>query len=255
MAESNMERVSLRIPKANLEAIEQMVEDGVFPNRSEALRSGVVSVINEHAARPPIEADGSGILDSKEEQSRRERTREKYGTLNPSGALLASDEALRSELPAVLANSQADGARIMKANGTQNTAAIELTYHVDGRLGSRVFGLERDSGDVHPDDVRIVQLGQTYVALEPGATVRDLYARSMGLTSGGYPETLEDALSTIAVIRESDFNELEMPHPDDYVPYNLECIGDEAVLCTHLVPASEQPVYPEGLEDSGVTES
>ncbi|MFT4891726.1 MAG: antitoxin ParD1/3/4 [Halobacteriales archaeon] len=46
-----MERVTLRIPKQQIEEVEQMVETGEFPNRSEAIRSAVREMINEQADR------------------------------------------------------------------------------------------------------------------------------------------------------------------------------------------------------------
>ncbi|MEF8780275.1 MAG: ribbon-helix-helix domain-containing protein [Haloferacaceae archaeon] len=42
-----MERVTLRIPKQQIEEVEQLVETGQFPNRSEAIRSAVREMINE----------------------------------------------------------------------------------------------------------------------------------------------------------------------------------------------------------------
>jgi antitoxin ParD1/3/4 len=42
-----MERVTLRIPKAQIEDVEQMVESGEFPNRSEAIRAAVRDMLNE----------------------------------------------------------------------------------------------------------------------------------------------------------------------------------------------------------------
>lgn len=49
-----MERVTLRIPKQQIEEVEEMVEMGEFPNRSEAIRSAVRDLINEHdAGRSP----------------------------------------------------------------------------------------------------------------------------------------------------------------------------------------------------------
>jgi Arc/MetJ-type ribon-helix-helix transcriptional regulator len=44
-----MERVTLRIPKQQIEEVERMVETGEFPNRSEAIRSAVRDMINEQA--------------------------------------------------------------------------------------------------------------------------------------------------------------------------------------------------------------
>jgi antitoxin ParD1/3/4 len=45
----HMERVTLRIPKQQIEEVEQMVETGEFPNRSEAIRSAVREMINEQS--------------------------------------------------------------------------------------------------------------------------------------------------------------------------------------------------------------
>jgi len=44
----NMERVTLRIPKQQIEEVEQMVETGEYPNRSEAIRSAVREMLAEH---------------------------------------------------------------------------------------------------------------------------------------------------------------------------------------------------------------
>ncbi|MDZ7701774.1 MAG: ribbon-helix-helix domain-containing protein [Halobacteriales archaeon] len=43
-----MERVTLRIPAQQIEEVEQMVDTGEFPNRSEAIRSAVRDMLNEH---------------------------------------------------------------------------------------------------------------------------------------------------------------------------------------------------------------
>jgi len=42
-----MERVTLRIPKQQIEEVEQMVETGEYPNRSEAIRSAVREMLAE----------------------------------------------------------------------------------------------------------------------------------------------------------------------------------------------------------------
>jgi len=42
-----MERVTLRIPKQQIEAVERMVESGQFPNRSEAIRAAVREKIKD----------------------------------------------------------------------------------------------------------------------------------------------------------------------------------------------------------------
>ncbi|PSP98128.1 ribbon-helix-helix protein, CopG family [Halobacteriales archaeon QS_4_70_19] len=43
-----MERVTLRIPKQQIEEVERMVDTGEFPNRSEAIRSAVREMLNDH---------------------------------------------------------------------------------------------------------------------------------------------------------------------------------------------------------------
>ena len=47
-----MERVTLRIPKQQIEGVEQMVETGEFPNRSEAIRAAVREMLNEQSEQP-----------------------------------------------------------------------------------------------------------------------------------------------------------------------------------------------------------
>ena len=47
---TTMERVTLRIPKQQIEEVERMVETGEFPNRSEAIRSAVREMINDQQA-------------------------------------------------------------------------------------------------------------------------------------------------------------------------------------------------------------
>jgi antitoxin ParD1/3/4 len=42
-----MERVTLRIPKQQIEEVERMVETGEYPNRSEAIRAAVRDMLNE----------------------------------------------------------------------------------------------------------------------------------------------------------------------------------------------------------------
>lgn len=43
-----MERVTFRMPTQQVEEVEQMVEEGLYPNRSEAIRSAVRDMLNEH---------------------------------------------------------------------------------------------------------------------------------------------------------------------------------------------------------------
>jgi Arc/MetJ-type ribon-helix-helix transcriptional regulator len=45
-----MERVTLRIPRQQVEQVEELVETGEYPNRSEAIRSAVREMINESDA-------------------------------------------------------------------------------------------------------------------------------------------------------------------------------------------------------------
>ena len=47
-----MERVTLRIPKQQIEEVEQLVESGQFPNRSEAIRSAVREMVDEKETTP-----------------------------------------------------------------------------------------------------------------------------------------------------------------------------------------------------------
>jgi len=44
-----MERVTLRIPKQQIDEVEQLVETGEYPNRSEAIRDAVRDLIGEQA--------------------------------------------------------------------------------------------------------------------------------------------------------------------------------------------------------------
>ncbi|MFD1588074.1 ribbon-helix-helix domain-containing protein [Halorientalis brevis] len=52
-----MERVTLRIPKQQIEEVEQMVETGEYPNRSEAIRSAVRDMLNEHDSNEERSSD------------------------------------------------------------------------------------------------------------------------------------------------------------------------------------------------------
>ncbi|MBV0903582.1 ribbon-helix-helix domain-containing protein [Haloarcula salina] len=45
-----MERVTLRIPKQQIEEVEQMVETGEYPNRSEAIRAAVREMLAEEGS-------------------------------------------------------------------------------------------------------------------------------------------------------------------------------------------------------------
>ena len=45
-----MERVTLRIPKQQIEEVERMVETGEYPNRSEAIRAAVREMLDEQDA-------------------------------------------------------------------------------------------------------------------------------------------------------------------------------------------------------------
>ncbi len=65
-----MERVTLRIPKQQVEQVERMVETGEYPNRSEAIRSAVREMLAEHDAekRPPSE-NRNGQEDGRKDRS------------------------------------------------------------------------------------------------------------------------------------------------------------------------------------------
>ena len=43
----SMPRVTLRLPKQQIEQVESLVDDGEFPNRSEAIRQAVREMISE----------------------------------------------------------------------------------------------------------------------------------------------------------------------------------------------------------------
>lgn len=43
-----MQRVTLRVPERQVEEVERMVEDGYFPNRSEAIRTAIRDMLEEH---------------------------------------------------------------------------------------------------------------------------------------------------------------------------------------------------------------
>ncbi|AEN06685.1 ribbon-helix-helix domain-containing protein [Halolamina sp.] len=42
-----MERVTLRIPKQQIDRVEQLVERGEYPNRSEAIRAAVRQLVDD----------------------------------------------------------------------------------------------------------------------------------------------------------------------------------------------------------------
>lgn len=46
----NLERVTFRIPKAQLERLDALVDRGAFPNRSEAIRAAVGQLVAEENA-------------------------------------------------------------------------------------------------------------------------------------------------------------------------------------------------------------
>jgi Arc/MetJ-type ribon-helix-helix transcriptional regulator len=66
-----MERVTLRIEKQNLEDLDSLVEEGEYPNRSEAVRDGIRTLLDEysneydsiHDSRTRVMTDGSGEVD------------------------------------------------------------------------------------------------------------------------------------------------------------------------------------------------
>jgi antitoxin ParD1/3/4 len=60
-----MERVTLRIPKQQIEEVEEMVEMGEYPNRSEAIRSAVREMLAEQ---------DTGTERPSEKRKRRKRT-------------------------------------------------------------------------------------------------------------------------------------------------------------------------------------
>ncbi len=56
-----MERVTLRIPKQQVEEVERLVDSGEFPNRSEAIRSAVREMINDQEECRQHETNERGL--------------------------------------------------------------------------------------------------------------------------------------------------------------------------------------------------
>ncbi|MFW5965528.1 MAG: ribbon-helix-helix domain-containing protein [Halodesulfurarchaeum sp.] len=48
-----MERVTLRIPEQQIDAVERMVDSGKYPNRSEAIRAAVREMLEEKSGEQP----------------------------------------------------------------------------------------------------------------------------------------------------------------------------------------------------------
>lgn len=50
-----MDRVTLRVPKAQIDELDELVDSGEFPNRSEAIRAAIRHELNGHQnrERPP----------------------------------------------------------------------------------------------------------------------------------------------------------------------------------------------------------
>lgn len=44
----DMERVTVRIPKTQVDSLDRLVETGVHPNRSEAIREGITRELHTH---------------------------------------------------------------------------------------------------------------------------------------------------------------------------------------------------------------
>ena len=47
-ANSDLERVTLRMETSSIEDIEALVDEGAYPNRSEAIRAGVRELLDAH---------------------------------------------------------------------------------------------------------------------------------------------------------------------------------------------------------------
>lgn len=52
-----MERVTLRIPRQQVEQVEELVETGEYPNRSEAIRSAVRTMVDDDEQRSRPDRD------------------------------------------------------------------------------------------------------------------------------------------------------------------------------------------------------
>lgn len=55
--DTNMQRITLRLPDQQIEMLQQMVEAGEFPTVSEAVRDAVRQLIEKRAARVLRESD------------------------------------------------------------------------------------------------------------------------------------------------------------------------------------------------------
>lgn len=56
-----MERITVRCPEAQVELVDELVDEGRFPNRSEAVRHAVRSMLDDEVDTTPrreIRADG-----------------------------------------------------------------------------------------------------------------------------------------------------------------------------------------------------
>lgn len=57
LGDTNMQRITLRLPDQQIEMLQQMVEAGEFPTVSEAVRDAVRQLIEKRAARVLRESD------------------------------------------------------------------------------------------------------------------------------------------------------------------------------------------------------
>ena len=56
-----LERVTVRVPEEQLEEVESLVDDGEFPNRSEAIRAAIGDLLDGHRNRQRLVADGGEV--------------------------------------------------------------------------------------------------------------------------------------------------------------------------------------------------
>jgi Arc/MetJ-type ribon-helix-helix transcriptional regulator len=66
-SDNSMERLTIRVPTQQLDGLEQLVDQGVFPNRSEATRAAIRQLLYQNdivEQRRPLRTDGGERIDS-----------------------------------------------------------------------------------------------------------------------------------------------------------------------------------------------
>lgn len=58
-----MKLISLNVPEAHLDAIDELVRQKIYPNRSEAIRTAICEMVREHKASPKIKVSEQAEVD------------------------------------------------------------------------------------------------------------------------------------------------------------------------------------------------